>query len=109
MAYRRFSLFPEDQDYETPPSSKLQLATFVVSSSESSPEAAPSTGLPIWDLLQVDQGVGERLPVHVEHLTSELVLPRPAQHQGQLEQEDMELLVGCEMCCLRCAGAFRDI
>lgn len=91
------------------PSSKLQLATFVVSSSESSPEAAPSTGLPIWDLLQVDQGVGERLPVHVEHLTSDFVLPRPAQHQGQLEQEDMELLVGGEMCCLRCAGAFRDI
>lgn len=74
-----------------------QLYTFVVSSSESSPEAAASTGLPVRDLLQVDEGVGERLSVHVKHLTSDLVLPWPAQHQGQLEEEDMELLVGGEI------------
>lgn len=75
---------------------ETQSATFVVSTSESSPEAA-ATSLPIWNLLQVDQGVGERLSVHVEHLTSKLVLPRPAQHQGQLEKENMELLVGGEI------------
>lgn len=71
----------------------LKFATFVVSSSKSSPEAAASTCLPVWDFLQVDRGIGERLSVHMEHLSPHLVLPWPTQHQGQLEEEDMELLV----------------
>lgn len=66
--------------------------TFIISSSEGSSEGACSTSLPVWDLLQVDQGVGQRLPVHMEHLTPLSVLRCPAQHQSQLKQEHMEPL-----------------
>lgn len=66
--------------------------TFIIASSEGSPEGAPSPSLPIWDLLQIYQGIGQRLSVHMEHLTSLSVLPRPGQHQGQLKQEDVHPL-----------------
>lgn len=66
--------------------------TFIISSTEGSPEGAPSTSFTIWDLLQVYQGIGQRLPVHMEHLTSISVLSWSAQHQSQLKQEDMQPL-----------------
>lgn len=67
--------------------------TFVVSSCEGSSEGSSSSRLPVWDLLQVYQGVWQRLPVHIEHLTTS-VLTRPAQDQCQLEEEDVEPLKG---------------
>ncbi len=66
--------------------------TFIISPSEGSSEGAPSTSLPIWDLLQVYQLIGQRLPVHMEHMTSLSVLPRFGQHQSQLKQEYMQPL-----------------
>lgn len=66
--------------------------TFIVSSRERSSEGSSSGRLPVWDLLQVYQGVWQRLPVHMEHLTPVSVLTRPAQDQCQLEEEDVEPL-----------------
>lgn len=66
--------------------------TFIISSSEGSPEGAPSTRLPIWDLLQIYQGIGQRLSVHIENLTAVFVLNRSGQHQSQLKQEYMQPL-----------------
>ena len=66
--------------------------TFIISSSEGSPEGASSSCLPVWDLLQVDEGIGQRLSVHIEHLKSVSVFSRPAQHQSQLKQEDVQPL-----------------
>lgn len=68
--------------------------TFIVSSRERSSEGSSSSRLPVWDLLQVYQGVWQRLPVHMEHLTPISVLTRPAQDQCQLEEEDVEPLTG---------------
>lgn len=67
--------------------------TFIVPSRERSSEGSSSSRLPVWDLLQVYQGVWQRLPVHMEHLNTS-VLTRPAQDQCQLEEEDVEPLKG---------------
>lgn len=68
------------------------VVTFIISSGEGPPKGASAPSLSIWDFLQVYQGVGERLPVHLEHLTSVSVLPGSAQHQPQLKQEDVQPL-----------------
>lgn len=59
--------------------------TFIVSPCEGSSEGAPSSSLAVWDLLQIYQGIGQRLPVHVKHLTTVLVLSWSRQHQHQLK------------------------
>lgn len=59
--------------------------TFIVSPCEGSSEGAPSSSLTVWDLLQIYQGIGQRLPVHVKHLTTVLVLSWSRQHQHQLK------------------------
>lgn len=59
--------------------------TFIISPCEGSSEGAPSSSLTVWDLLQIYQGIGQRLPVHIKHVTTVLLVPWSSQHQHQLK------------------------